>query len=89
MQNIKAMISPIVIQIKKPSGLLITYIKKESSFYSKTLRERQHKCRIKEMIYGGVYSYYAEGMNFTKSIEAGGEITIDNREKFGFTVLGS
>jgi len=67
----------------------VTYIKKTDSFYRKTIRELQHKCRIKEVIYGGVYGYYAEGMNFTKSLEAGSVITIDNREEFGFTVLGS
>jgi len=73
------MITPIVIQTQRPCGLKVTYIEKEHNFYEKTIRERQHKCRIKEVIYGGCFGYYAEGMDFTNAINAGSKIVIDNR----------
>ncbi len=82
------MIATIVIQIEKPSGLKVTYINRGETFYRKTLAQVQHKCKVKEVIYGGAYTYFDEGMDFTFSLDSGSVITVDNRKEFGFTVLG-
>lgn len=74
------MITPIVIKIHNTKrDVVVTYIKKDNSFYKKEIRDRQHKLRIKEVIYGGVFNYYNESMDFTYSIQEGGKILIDNR----------
>jgi len=79
---------PIVIQIERKDGTKVSYLKKTERYHKSEIRDRQHKCRIKETIYGGVFGYYCEGMDFTLSLSVGSKITIDNREDFGFTVKG-
>lgn len=76
------MITPVMIQIEKENGYKVTYIKKADSFYEKTIRERQHKCKIKEVIYGDCFNYYDEGMCFKNSLLSGSKIVIDNRNAF-------
>ncbi len=74
------MITKIVVKIKNGvNGVEVNYLEKTDSFYRNTIREKQHKCRIKEVIYGGVFSYYSDTMDFTYSLECGGKILIDNR----------
>lgn len=73
------MISPTVIQIQTKSGKINTYIKKPDNFYDKALRDLQHKCRVKEVIYGGCFVYYDDEMDFTCALNAGSTILIDNR----------
>lgn len=71
------MITKIIIQTQRPNGLKVTYL--ENLDKHKSIRDLQHKCRIKEVIYGGVFVYYSDGMDFTNAINAGSIITIDNR----------
>ena len=78
-QKVIMMIAQIVIKVKSNIGVEVTYIEKSDSFYNKEVRKLQHKCRIKEVIYGGVFNYYDDMMDFTNSINAGGIIIIDNR----------
>ena len=74
------MISKVIVKIKNGvNGVETNYLEKTKSFYKNDIRQKQHKCRIKEVIYGGVFTYYSDTMNFTNSIEAGGKFLIDNR----------
>jgi hypothetical protein len=73
------MIAKIVIQIERLDGNRITYIEKSDTFYEKTIIERKHKCRIKETIYGGLFTYYDDEMDFGNSFIAGSKIIIDTR----------
>lgn len=73
------MIIPIVVQLQREDGTKVSYLKKTERYHKSELREKQHKCRIKEVIYGGVFGYYCEGMDFTLALESGRIMTIDNR----------
>ena len=74
------MISKVIVKIKNGvNGVESHYLEKSGAFYRNTIREKQHKCRIKEVIYGGVFSYYSDTMDFTYSLSVGGKFLIDNR----------
>ena len=60
----------LVIKINTKSGPL-NYIKVRKF---KTLHEAHHRLRIKQVIYGEIFTYYCEGMDFSRST-----ILIDNR----------
>jgi hypothetical protein len=60
----------IIIQVLN-KGVLVNYIRPKEN---KTVFELRHRTKFKELIYGGVFTYYCEDMNFSKST-----ITIDNR----------
>lgn len=70
------MITPIIVQLQRIDGTKVNYLKKkDNNDVSKML----HKCRLKEVIYGGVFAYYADGMNFQHALDARSKITIDER----------
>jgi len=74
------MITKIIVKIKNGvNGVETNYLEKTGTFYRNDIRQKQHKCRIKEVIYGDVFTYYNDTMDFTYSLEVGGEILIDNR----------
>lgn len=81
------MISSIVIKVVRKDGKVVTYIDNKNP--KSELRAKQHKCRIKEVIYGGAFGYYCEGMDFNISLQVGSTIVIDRREELGYTILGS
>lgn len=70
------MITPIIVQLTRKDGTKVNYLKKSSN---NDVCKMLHKCRIKEVIYGGVFAYYADGMNFNHALSVGSILTIDNR----------
>lgn len=73
-------ISPIVIKLERPDGSTVTYVEETGDYEKKTIRERQHKLRIKEVIYGGCFGYYRDEMDFSNLPNIGYKILIDNRK---------
>ena len=79
-QKLIVMITKIIVKIKNGvNGVEVNYLEKTKSFYRNEHRQKQHKCRIKEVIYGGVFTYYSDTMDFTYSLSNGGKFLIDNR----------
>ncbi len=60
----------IVIQVRNKSNLVNYILPKKN----KNNFELRHRTKFKELIYGGVFTYYHNEMNFNNS-----NITIDNR----------
>lgn len=75
------MITHIVIKIKNKNGILVNYLEPGDYLHANEIRKIQHKCRIKEVIYGEVFTYYDIDMDFSNSLKSGSEIIIDNRNK--------
>lgn len=72
-----------VIIISSPSGFRVTYLfLSEKDLRSKTLHQLGHKNRLKQIIYGGAFTYYHKEMDFTYALSKGFKIIIDNRGKF-------
>ena len=54
----------IVVQLLSKKGVLVTYIKPKPN---KNGFELRHRTKFKELIYGGIFTYYNEEMDFSKS----------------------
>jgi hypothetical protein len=54
----------IVIQVISKQGVLVTYIKPKEKHNGFQLR---HRTKFKEIIYGGIFTYYHKDMDFSKS----------------------
>lgn len=61
-----------VIQVKSNKGILVTYIKPKPN---KNGFELRHRTKFKELIFGGIFTYYCNEMDFSKS-----NIITDNRK---------
>lgn len=68
----------IIIKIISPKGVIINYLSCEED-KRKSLFEYQHKARIKQILFGEVFTYYHPEMDFTNALNAGFKILTDKR----------
>ncbi len=70
-----------VIEIVSPKGIKTTYLNlPEKHLQTKSLFQLQHKMRVKQILFGGAFTYYHTEMDFTNAVNAGFKITTDNRK---------
>lgn len=69
----------VIIEIVSAKGIIVNYL-----FYKedkrKSLFDYQHKARIKQIIFGEVFTYYHKEMDFTHALNSGCKILTDNRK---------
>lgn len=61
----------LVIQVLSVKGVKVNYLSYDST---RQTHELHHRARVKQAIYGGVFTYYNSEMDFGRS-----DILIDNR----------
>jgi len=61
----------IIIQVLSSKGIIVNYILPKPN---KNNFELRHRTKFKELIYGGIFTYYCNEMDFSKS-----NIITDNR----------
>lgn len=64
-------------------GVNVNYVLlPEKDLKTKTLHQLNHKNRIKQIIYGEIFTYYHDEMDFTHALNNGCKIILDERGKF-------
>ena len=69
----------LVISIVSSKGIKTNYIFLSEKDKKKTLFELQHKMRVKQILFGEVFTYYNEEMDFTFALNNGCKILTDKR----------
>lgn len=65
----------LVVQVDSRFGP-VNYMKMPDDFKSEHLYKLQHKSRVKQILFGQIFTYFHNDMDFSKS-----KIIIDNRKK--------
>lgn len=50
-------------------GIKLTYLFRTEKDKGKTNFELQHRTRVKQILFGGIFTYYHEEMDFTNAIK--------------------
>lgn len=60
-------------------GIRLTYLfKKENDKYKNNFF-LHHRTQLKQVLFGGIFTYYNPEMDFTNALNTGSKIIIDNR----------